>query len=857
VTSVSGHLLGKDFSGNYRKWQGCNPDQLFDAPIERTCDERNTKIKRTLEREARTCDREGENIGFQVIEVCTAVNNRLQIYRAKFSDMTAASLTRAMNNLIAPDERVSQAVDVRSELDLRIGAAFTRFQTLRLQRLFPNQIEDLVSYGSCQLPTLGFVVDRYREIESFIANEFWKIKLLHRMNSIAVDFNWSRVRMFDKNCCEALLKVCKADGQFEIESVEQKSKNKWRPQPMDTVELEKSGSRKLRLTAKAVMTIAEKLYMQGFISYPRTETNQFSKDMNLVPLVQMQTAHRDWGEFATRVLEWGPNPRNGTKSDQAHPPIHPTKFTDSLVGDEKRVYELITRHFLACVSRDAVGSETLVNATIGNEDFHATGLIILERNYLDVFVYDKWSGKEIHNYQVGDRFVPTMLEMDKGRTSPPGLLTEADLITLMEKHGIGTDATHADHIATIKERSYIGDVDGKLVPGKLGMALVEGYELMNLTLSKPQLRAGLEVDLKGISDGTKNQADVLRQQIEIYQGCFRTITQNATTLDHAMAHRFEEQPQVVENAPLEVSITVLHDLFKCPKCQKNSMTIKLKRDNSGSFISCLGYPNCKNAIWLDEHLKELSSLDDKCGNCGGINNKIRMKFKRTSMLGLVNENPAFSYIEEYYYVTCLVCDSKLRELLNISHDLVKPMGNIVGAASNATHSSSWTGGSYQNRNFGTNPAPNQRPNQPPPQNRRPNWFDDKNDDPRPGGGGGAVQTGTSNSNQNNNWSSGQLPVTIKCQCNKLGIRLICRKDGPNQNRAFIKCAKSSCNFFQWEDANVNNGNNNNNYGNNFGNNSNNFRNNNNNNNNSTGAQRRCSVCRQTGHNKKSCPSNRN
>lgn len=478
MTSVSGHLLNKDFIGTFRKWHGCNADELFDAPIHKTCDDRNTPIKRQLEREIRTCnglviwtdcDREGENIGFEIIEVCTAINNRLKIYRAKFSDMTAASLTRAMNTLQAPDERISQAVEIRSELDLRIGAAFTRFQTLRLQQRFPNQVKqgDLVSYGSCQIPTLGFVVDRYREIERFIKNDFWKVKLTHKIGTLTVDYSWGRNRLFDEACCEAFLLLCRADGRALITNVQQKPKSKWRPQPMDTIELEKSGSRKLKRTAKQIMTVAEKLYTQGLISYPRTETNKFSKDMNLTALVELQVPHRDWGNFASRVLEWGTNPRNGNKSDQAHPPIHPTKFTDTLVGDEKLVYDLVTRHFLACVSKDAVGSETIVNATIGGEEFHATGLVILERNYLDVYIYDKWSGKEIHNYEIGSSFVPTKLDIEKGSTSPPSLLTEADLIALMEKHGIGTDATHADHIQTVKDRGYIGEINGgQLVPGE-------------------------------------------------------------------------------------------------------------------------------------------------------------------------------------------------------------------------------------------------------------------------------------------------------------------------------------------------------------------------------------------------------
>lgn len=184
-TSVSGHLLTFEFSNAFRNWQSCNPEQLFEAPVLKTCPENFQPIQRTLDREIRTCngliiwtdcDREGENIGYEIIDVCRAVKPNISVHRAKFSDMTAASITRAMNNLIQPDIRISQAVDVRSELDLRIGAAFTRFQTLRLQNVFPENIDNLVSYGSCQIPTLGFVAQRYKEIENFIPQTFWKIK---------------------------------------------------------------------------------------------------------------------------------------------------------------------------------------------------------------------------------------------------------------------------------------------------------------------------------------------------------------------------------------------------------------------------------------------------------------------------------------------------------------------------------------------------------------------------------------------------------------------------------------------------------------------------------------------------------
>lgn len=108
--------------------------------------------------------------------MCRAVKPNIKVFRARFSEITSTSVFRALNNVCQPDLRQSQAVDVRSELDLRIGAAFTRYQTLRYQRVFPTQIDSLVSYGSCQIPTLGFVARRFNDIEQFIPQKFWKLK---------------------------------------------------------------------------------------------------------------------------------------------------------------------------------------------------------------------------------------------------------------------------------------------------------------------------------------------------------------------------------------------------------------------------------------------------------------------------------------------------------------------------------------------------------------------------------------------------------------------------------------------------------------------------------------------------------
>ncbi|XP_041777511.1 DNA topoisomerase 3-alpha [Anopheles merus] len=920
MTSVSGHLLTHEFLPSFRGWHSCSPEDLFDAPVRKNCPEQYEKIKKTLEREVRgcsaliiwtDCDREGENIGYEIIEVCRAVKPQLRVFRAKFSEITAPSIKRAIENLVQPDARQNDAVNVRSELDLRIGAAFTRFQTLRLQKSFPQDISNnLVSYGSCQIPTLGFVAQRYKEIENFIPQTFWKIKLTHTIDELTVEFHWSRNRLFDKQCCEAYLMLCQTNPTAKVVNVTQKPKNKWRPTPMDTVELEKLGSRKLKMNAKQVMTIAEKLYTQGIISYPRTETNMFTGDMKLAPLVQAQVASDQWGSFAEKVLQWGVNPRNGKKSDQAHPPIHPTKLPTNLSGDEWRVYELIARHFLACVSRDATGSETIVNVVVAEEEeFTASGLCIHERNYLEVYPYDRWNAKEIHSYQVGHTFEPTELGLHEGSTTAPNMLTEADLIALMEKHGIGTDATHAEHINTIKERGYIGERDrGFLVPGTLGMGLVEGYEMMELRLAHPELRAGLEADLKLVCEGRKNPNDVLAEQIAKYKEVYRIMSQKARALDRAMGQRLNQTPQepppdAGASAATATGTAPMREVCKCPKCG-HKMCLRTKRDSSGYYLGCVAFPECRNNIWFDDSMREINVLDDTCTRCGS--KKMTVKFRSVRFYALLQSTD----MNEYQF--CIVCDDKFRNLFNINESsvrvaagarlssntttvpVVQPArsststwgtGNqserrpantahnttssgIGRSNSSAGTSSSWGTGQSTSNNWGGSQSSNRGGG-----SSTTSWGKPTNnraDGPAKKGGGfgdagGAKQNSWHNPSNSSRVGIGEEDGEVMCRCGTPASRFTVKKDGPNKGRPFFSCPNqaSSCGFFKWGDENMPPASSNNggtgggsvswgsggvsNSGSSWG------RSSNDTTNKTSRTTRKCGLCRQEGHTKNKCP----
>ncbi|XP_017309955.1 DNA topoisomerase 3-alpha isoform X1 [Ictalurus punctatus] len=765
MTSVSGHLLGLEFKAPFQKWHSCNPVLLFDAEVEKYCPENFVPIKRTLEREVRQCqalviwtdcDREGENIGYEIIDVCKAVKQNIQVFRARFSEITPSSIRRACESLTEPDINVSDAVDVRQELDLRIGAAFTRFQTLRLQKIFPESLSNqLISYGSCQFPTLGFVVERFKAIQAFIPENFFKIKVVHEPNEEeSVEFSWKRHRLFNHTACLVLYHMCMEDPIARVISVTSKPKSKWRPLPLDTVELEKLSSRKLKISAKETMRIAEKLYTQGFISYPRTETNMFPTNLNLVPLVEQQTQDHEWGAFARGILEsGGPTPRNGNKSDQAHPPIHPTKYTNNLQGNEKRLYEFIVRHFLACCSKDAQGQEVTVEIDIAEEKFSASGLTIIARNYLEVYPFDKWYNKVIPLYTPETTFQPTAIEMVEGQTSPPQLLTEADLISLMEKHGIGTDATHAEHIETIKSRMYVGLTDDqRFLPGELGMGLVEGYNSMGYEMSKPDLRAELEADLKLVSEGRKDKTSVLRHHVSKYKTVFIESVRKAKKLDEALSNYLGQAQEYTEQEEQELEMPL--PVRKCPQCGRD-MVLKKKKDSAGKFLSCMGYPSCKAAVWFPDSVLEVSRDDSICPTCRPHPvNMLKFKFKRGSL-------PPGMPLE---FVGCIGgCDETLREVLNLKY-----LRGVGGDSSTQVNPSS---ASRQSTRPVIDPALQSRSeNRPPPPNSTPAW---------------SIQP--SHSIQNG----------VVCNCGQDALLLTVRKEGPNQGRQFYKCNTGNCKFFLW------------------------------------------------------------
>ncbi|CEJ81921.1 Putative DNA topoisomerase 3 [[Torrubiella] hemipterigena] len=584
MTCVTGHLTNVEFTAAHKNWSYPPPETLFNAPIVTSVHDDKKAIAKNLEEQAKyaqllviwtDCDREGEHIGQEIVDAARRGKPSINVKRAKFSNVEKAHVLSAAKRLVDLDIRQVNAVAARIELDLRIGYAFSRFMTNSLRPLGGPMENLTLSYGSCQFPTLGFVVDRYFRVKNFVPEPFWSIKVSHSRDGKQANFSWARNRLFERVTTTTLYEKCLKAKTAKVTKVQEKPTRKFKPLPLTTVELQKAATRLLRMTGQQAMTIAEGLYNKGFLSYPRTETDRFDKGMNLKALVQKQTTDQNWGQFAQGLVNGGfQQPREGKHDDKAHPPIHPISYASPSVlnHDEKRLYEYVVRRFLACCSEDAQGMATDIELQYGPEAFHTRGVIVLARNYLDVYVYEKWNDSaELPKYTLGETFEPTEALMTEGKTSPPNYLTEADLIALMDANGIGTDATMAEHIQKIQDREYVATVDraggggnddaeepapraatrgrgrgrgrggasrGRggasagsrsggggqkvFVPTQLGVALILGFDRMNFenSLGKPFLRKEMELKMKAICEGRTTREAVLQESINQYRQVF-------------------------------------------------------------------------------------------------------------------------------------------------------------------------------------------------------------------------------------------------------------------------------------------------------------------------------------------------
>ncbi len=613
VTSVTGHVFSMDFPSQYQKWDAVEPVDLFSAPVKSNPEGKGGIVKH-LEREAKgfdylclwlDCDREGENICFEVIRcVKTTMKGNIEtkgseqrIFRAKFSAVTPSDIFKAMQNLGEPNENESKAVEARQELDLKVGVAFSRFQTRFFQGRYGDLDSSVISYGPCQTPTLGFCVDRHDEISSFKPEPFWSLDVsVSASTGSQVALQWQRGRLFDAEVATTFMKIVSGDNNSDQSlkciNVKVSKSRRTRPQPMNTVELLKSASKSLGIGPADAMRSAESLYLSGMISYPRTESTAYPNSFNIKGAIDVHKNSSLGGvaDYSRDLLDKGyVKPRSGHDAGD-HPPITPVGVAHGLSGNDSRLYDLIVRHFLATVSPDAIFENTKItfDSIHGNESFNVKGKKEVDPGFLAIYMYhsrqqeeegeaDQWAEnddndeddygdiRDLPEFSIGQLYPISKMRLKEGKTSAPGYMTESELIAQMERNGIGTDASIATHINNICTRNYVNLGSGRtLVPTPLGIVLVHGYLSIDPALVLPDVRAAIEGYCDLVAKGKANKEDVVAHSLSNFEAKFRYFEKNIGRMDALFEASF---------SPLAASGKLLS---RCGKCLRYMRYIPLK-----------------------------------------------------------------------------------------------------------------------------------------------------------------------------------------------------------------------------------------------------------------------------------------
>lgn len=548
VTSVIGHVFSVDFPGKYQDWAATDPLDLFQAQVIKNESNPKAHICKHLHQEARgcrylvlwlDCDREGENICFEVIE-STGFNIN-DVYRARFSSVTEKDVLNALDNLVRPNRDEAMAVDARQEIDLKVGVAFTRFQTSFFQGKYGNLDARVISYGPCQTPTLGFCVQRYLQINTFKPEKFWSLHPYIIQSGYEILLEWQRSKLFDINVAMMFQKLVADDGIVEVTNISEKPETKGRPVGLNTVNLLKVASSALGFGPQMAMQLAERLYTQGFISYPRTESTAYPPSFDFRGALSAQRNNPTWGNYVEGLLASGyQKPRSGTDVGD-HPPITPMRSAseDMLGNDAWKLYQYICQYFMGTVSPDCKYIRKKVEFSVGGESFHCTGQHVITKGFTAIMPWLAINDKSLPSFEEGQKIKLSKIELYEGSTTPPDFLTESELISLMEKNGIGTDASIPVHINNICERNYVQVQAGrKLSPTTLGITLVRGYQSIDPDLCLPDIRSFIEQQITLIAKGQVDHHRVVQHVIEQFKQKFCYFVKKIEAMDALFEAQF-------------------------------------------------------------------------------------------------------------------------------------------------------------------------------------------------------------------------------------------------------------------------------------------------------------------------------
>ncbi len=568
LVPLSGHIVEMDFPPKLKDWKMESLNDLVGSEIihnvkNKTAFESLRSLSENVSRViiATDYDREGELIGTEALNIIKK-NGKFkgEVKRAKFSALTGKEVRDAFSNTIEVDYNLSNSAEAREEIDLYWGAVLTRFFSLVTNRLGKN----FLSIGRVQTPTLGLIVKREREIQSFIPEKFWEVKIDYVKDDIFTGMLKEGRLMEQSKAQNILEKILGKDGK--VLSFRKEMERIYKPSPFNTTEFMREAS-KIGIMPSRAMKIAESLYVRGLISYPRTDNTVYQRSINLKSIVEKLKKSFLEKEASMVLSQEKIMPSRGKMETTDHPPIYPTEVPKQgmLKKDEEKVYELIARRFLSTVYKEGTREAKHADIETGGYVFETSGSKVMDPGWLEIYPYRKIRDVFHPDLEIGETVKAENWRADEGETKPPNRYDMASLIKQMENLNLGTKSTRHDIIEKLQNRGFI---EGNPVrPTPLGLSLIDGIMSVDSKISEPDMTAELEGMMTKIASGEVTEKSVVESSKQMLLKVLNELGKNKEVIAKSIRGALENGIEVgkcrIHGTPIQ-AIKIKDSIrFKC------------------------------------------------------------------------------------------------------------------------------------------------------------------------------------------------------------------------------------------------------------------------------------------------------
>ena len=606
VVGLRGHIINLDYPDTLNDWQRTDLKELIWAePQKVVTAEKIAAALKTLGSQAdevviaTAFDREGELIGVEALEIIRSVNPDVRVRRSRFSALTKWDIERAFNELADVDFPLAASAESRQSLDLAWGAVLTRFLSLASKQVG----KDFLSVGRVQSPTLALVVDREREIEDFVPEDYWTLhaKFSKAADGQRVEFEADHEHgpFWARREAEAARAQAETASKGTVLEYIRNEREEHPPPPFNTTMFVSEANR-LGFSAAAAMKIAEDLYQGGYISYPRTDNTVYPSTVNLRSVLEKLMESPFAEEARELASQEHIRPSRGRTQATDHPPIYPvTGATREKIKreDHWRIYELVVRRFFATVAPNAVALASEARIDLAGQAFKAEGYVMRSLGWRKYYPY--WQVREAHLpilvvQEQLDRVGP--VEVHEDRTKPPARYSEGSLIQEMERLGLGTKSTRHEIIKKLYDRKFIEGRYPKPTIG--GRAVVQALEDHAQHITQPEMTAHLEGEMESIARGVLEPRVVVQNSQEMLTEILETLEKNREAIGQEIAAALREQNYI----------------GKCNVCKEGNLVV-LRSRRGRRFLGCDRYPLCRNAHALPQ-TGVIQGAEQNCPECG-------------------------------------------------------------------------------------------------------------------------------------------------------------------------------------------------------------------------------------------------